>query len=92
MAWWKQLFRGKAGPSLEGLEYRVPFTLYSEDGKREAEVREFRDGRTYLVEREWVEGTTFRDRHSGKLVGPFSSPQDAEKFIVNTAWFCGLVT
>ena len=27
-----------------------------------AEVREFRNGKTYLAEREWVEGTTLNDR------------------------------
>jgi hypothetical protein len=34
-----------------------------------------------------VEGTTFSDRHSGNMVGPFASPADAEQFIVATAWF-----
>ena len=75
--------------SLDGLEYRVAFNLYSEDGKREVEVREFNNGRTYLVEREWVEGTTFEDRHSGRMVGPFPSPAAAENFVVGTRWFLG---
>jgi hypothetical protein len=74
---------------LKGAGFRIAFNLYSVDGKREVEVREFRDGRAYLVEREWVEGTTFRDRHSGRMVGPFVSTDAAEKFIVATAWFCG---
>lgn len=69
--------------------YKVAFKLYSEDGKREVEVREFSDGETYLVEREWVEGTTFNDRHEGRMVGPFDSPENAEKFIIATTWFCG---
>jgi hypothetical protein len=64
-------------------------TLYSLDGKRAAEVLEFRNGETYLDEREWSEGTTFKNRHSGSLVGPFASPEDAEKFIVATSWFRG---
>jgi hypothetical protein len=72
-----------------GVEYRVAFKLYSDDGKREVEVRKFSDGKTYLVEREWLEGTTFNDRHDGRMVGPFSSPEDAEMFIVATAWFRG---
>jgi hypothetical protein len=75
--------------SLEGQEYRCAFTLYSEDGKRAAEVLEFRNGETYLDEQEWLEGTTFKNRHSGSLVGPFVSPEDAEKFIVATPWFRG---
>jgi hypothetical protein len=85
MAWWSRLFRRKARSSLHGLEYRVACNLYSLDGKREAEVREFRNGETYLVEREWVEGTTFKDRHSGRMVGPFGSPTAAENFIVATS-------
>lgn len=75
--------------SLQGLEYRSAFTLYSVDGKRAAEGLEFRNGETYLDEQEWLEGTTFKNRHSGSLVGPFASPEDAEKFIVATSWFRG---
>ena len=74
---------------LQGQEYRIAFTLYSDDGKRAADVLEFRNGETYLDEQEWVEGTTFENRHSGRLVGPFASPADAENFIVATAWFRG---
>lgn len=48
-----------------------------------------RNGETYLVERERVEDTTFADRNPGRMVGPFSSPEAAEKFIVATPWFCG---
>ena len=75
--------------SLQGQEYRSAFTLYSVDGKRVAEVLEFRNGETYLDEQESLEGTTFKNRHSGSLVGPFASPEDAEKFIVATSWFRG---
>lgn len=75
--------------SLQGKEYRSTFTLYSADGKRAAEVLEFRNGEIYLDEKEWLEGTTFKNRHSGKLLGPFASPEDAEKFIVATPWFRG---
>jgi hypothetical protein len=74
---------------LKGLEYRSAFQLYSADGKRAVDVLEFRNGETYLDEQEWVEGTTFKNRHSGSLVGPFASPSDAEKFIVATPWFHG---
>ena len=72
-----------------GSEYRVAFSLYSKDGKREVEVREFRDGEAYLVERELVDATTFKDRHDGRMVGPFAPTDVAEKFIVATAWFSG---
>jgi hypothetical protein len=89
MVRWNQIFKRKTGSRLHGLNYGVAFKLYSKDGKREVEVREFGKGETYLVEREWVEGTTFNDRHSGSMVGPFASPEDAEKFIVATAWFVG---
>jgi hypothetical protein len=89
MAWWNQIFRRKTGSGLQGLDYKVAFKLYSDDGKREVEVREFSNGETYLVEREWVERTTFNDRHEGRMVGPFASTEDAEKFIVATAWFRG---
>ena len=74
---------------LQGQEYRSAFKLYSKDGKRAVDMLEFRNGETYLDEQEWVEGTTFKNRHSGSLVGPFASPADAENFIVATPWFRG---
>lgn len=43
--------------SLHGQEYRSAFILYSVDGKRAAEVLQFRNGETYLDEQEWFEGT-----------------------------------
>ena len=89
MAWWNQIFNRKTGSSLTGLEYKVVFKLHSEDGKRAVEVREFSNGETYLIERERGDGTTFKDRHEGRMVGPFASAGDAEKFIVATAWFRG---
>ncbi len=89
MKGWKQLFRRKAGEKLDGTTYRVTSTLYSGDGKRSAEVREFSNGKTYLLESEWVEGTTFEARHDGRLVGPFASPKLADRFVVATSWFNG---
>ncbi len=75
--------------ALQGQKYRSLFTLYSKDGKRSADVLEFESGKVYLDEAEWVEGTTFENRHGGNLVGPFASSEDAEKFIVATSWFNG---
>ncbi|HET6248289.1 MAG TPA: hypothetical protein VGF97_00020 [Rhizomicrobium sp.] len=74
---------------IQGQDYRSAFKLYSKDGKRAVDVMEFRNGETYLDEQEWVEGTTFANRHSGRLVGPFTSPEAAESFIVATPWFRG---
>ncbi len=65
------------------------FKLYSENAEREVEVRQFSNGQTYLVERDRIEGDAFEDRHTGRMVGPFASPKEAEKFIVATPWFCG---
>jgi hypothetical protein len=89
MRWWSQIFKWKTKSKLYGLEYTVAFKLYSQDGKREVEVREFSNRETYLVEREQVDGGAYNDRHSGRMVGPFASPEQAEKFIVATPWFCG---
>jgi len=89
MAWWKRLFKPATKTGLHGSEYQTSFTLYSEDAKRAAEVRVFANGETYLAESESVDGTTFVDRHLGRMVGPFKSPELAESFIVGTSWFCG---
>jgi hypothetical protein len=72
-----------------GARYRVPFTLYSLDGKRAAELREFENYQTYVLESELVEGTRYEERHGGSVVGPFKSPKHAERFIVATKWFNG---
>jgi hypothetical protein len=84
-----QLFRRATGSSLYGLEYRVAFKLYSLEGEREVEVLEFLNGKTYMIERERMDGGEYKARHSGGLVGPFASPEDAEAFIVATPWFNG---
>lgn len=69
--------------------FRVVATLYSRDGSRSAEVREFSSGETYLLESECIDSRTFIARHEGRLVGPFASPGAAERFIVTTPWFNG---
>ena len=89
MEWWDRLFRRRARASLAGTHFQTRQLLYSEDGKRKVEVREFDNGKTYLLESDWVEGDTFEDRHSGQMVGPFTSPTHAERFIVATPWFTG---
>ena len=89
MNWWKRLLGREPASPLHGIEFQSECTLYSSDGKRAAEVLAFANGETYLRESEWVEGTTFQDRHSGRLVGPFASPAAAEQFIVATTWFNG---
>jgi hypothetical protein len=75
--------------SLRGREYRSVVKLYSADGKRGVDVMEFDNGETYLDEMEWVEGTTFKNRHGDRLVGPFASPEEAKNFIIATPWFRG---
>jgi hypothetical protein len=89
MGWLDKFSKRKAKPSLLGQQYRSAFKLYSVDGKRAVDVLEFHHGEIYLDEQEWVEGTTFKNRHSGRLVGPFASPADGESFIVGTSWFSG---
>jgi len=74
---------------LRGREYRSACKLYSEDGVRAVDVLEFKGGETYLDEQERAEDGAFVNRHSGRLVGPFASPDEAEAFIVATSWFCG---
>ena len=89
MAWWNHLFKRKTKSPIAGVEYRVAFNLYSEDGKRGVEVHELRNGQAYFVEQEWVEGTTVRNRRPVEMKGPFVSPEDAERAAVATPWFCG---
>ncbi len=89
MTSWTRMFGRPTNKSADGGSYRVVSTLYSRDGKRSVELREFSKSETYLLESEWVDGTTFKERHAGKLVGPFGSPELAERFIVATSWFNG---
>jgi hypothetical protein len=89
MGWWGRFLRRRTASPSAGFEARAVFKLYSEDGRREAEVLELRDRKAYVIERDWVEGTMFKARHPGRPVGPFASVEAAEAFIVSTAWFCG---
>ena len=89
MNWWRRLLGARGNASLDRLTFRVPFTLYSEDGQRQAEVREFSNGQTYPLERERDEKGVIVARHSSSLVGPFRSPKAAQRFIVRTDWFAG---
>ena len=89
MAWWGMVFKRGDRPPLAGQAYRVAVSLFSKDGNRAAEVREFRSGEVYLLEQERVDETPFKDRHGGRLVGPFASAEEAERFIGATRWFRG---
>ena len=89
--WLYRLFGITSNKPIAGAEYRVTSTLYSFDGKRSAEIREFSHGGTYILEAESIESSSFKERHDGRLVGPFVSPKHAEQFIVSTDWFRGEV-
>lgn len=88
-AWRRRWVRRQSQRSLTGAEFRTVFKLCSEDGNRVAEVREFSDGATYLLESERGDSGLLEERHAGQMVGPFKSPADAERFIVSTVWFTG---
>ena len=74
---------------LYGQNYRVAFTLYDKECNRAVDVLEFENGEIYLDEKERVGETAFENRHSGRLVGPLASLEEAESFAVATAWFRG---
>ncbi len=86
---WLDLLFGKKSDPAEGDAYRVVSLLYSEDARRCVEVRKFAAGKTYIVERERGDAGAYIDRHGGAMVGPFGSPEEAERFIVATPWFTG---
>jgi len=67
--------------------YRIAFQLYSKDGARGVDVMEFEGGEVYLNEQERRETGDYENRHGGNLVGPFTSAEAAETFIVGTTWF-----
>ena len=85
MAWWPRVFQRTTLPN--GLEYRVTLQIYSQDGKRCSEVRMHRDGTAFFVDRECIDGTTFRDRGQGEEIGPFPSPKAAKAAAESRPWF-----
>ena len=87
MSWFGWLF-SRNGRRSES-DYTVAFELYNKNAKRGAQVRIYRDGRAYFVDREWVEGTTFKDRSGSALNGPYDTPVEAEKAAVSRPWFYG---
>ena len=89
MKWLRRFLGRSPHQSIAGRSYQVTSTLYSFDGNRSAELREFDTGQTYILEAERVENAEFTVRHGGALVGPFASPKAAERFIVSTSWFAG---
>ena len=89
MAWWNRVIARLNG-DLKGRKYRAYATLYNLDASRSAELLDFGRLRgTYIREQERTEDGSYMDRHDGRLVGPFTSPQAAESFIVATPWFTG---
>ena len=89
MAWWNKV-ASRLGGNLHGCKYRLSTTLYNLDTSRSAALLNFGFIRgTYVHEQELAEDGSYVDRHGGSLVGPFTSPKAAEKFIVATAWFAG---
>lgn len=86
---WLDLLFGKKADPAEGNAYRVTNLLYSDDAKRCVEVRKFAAGQTYIVEHDRGGDGAYVDRHGGAMVGPFGSPEEAERFIVATPWFRG---
>jgi hypothetical protein len=67
----------------------VAFCLHGKDGKRGVEVPVQRDGRAYFLDREWVDGTTFKDRGRGEEIGLYESAEAAEAAAVVRPWFTG---
>lgn len=88
MSWLDFLFGKKSEPA-EGDAYQVINLLYSEDAGRCVEVRKFAADKTYIIERERGDAGSYIDRHGRAMVGPFGSPEEAERFIVATPWFTG---
>ena len=67
MAWLERLFRRSGESTWIGPRFGPPSSSIARDGKRAAEVREFSNGQTYLLESEWVSGTTYEERHGGRM-------------------------
>ena len=89
MAWWNKI-AGRLGGNLHECHHRLSATLYNFDASRSAALLDFGFLRgTYVREQELAEDGSYVDRHSGSLVGPFTSPKAAERFVVKTAWFTG---
>lgn len=88
MGWWSRLLGRKSEAELRGARYRVAFIVYSPDGDRAAQVLHFAHGEAFLRECERIDGA-YVARHGGRLVGPFGSPEAAERYIVATPWFTG---
>ena len=89
VAWWNKVVARLDG-NLKRRKYRLTSTLYSLDASRSAALLDF--GLmlgTYINEQERTSDGSYVDRHCGRLVGPFTSPKAAERFIVATPWFTG---
>ena len=89
MAWLNRVVARIDG-SLKGRKFRISSTLYNLDASRSAAILDFGAIRgTYVREQERAPDGQYGDRHGGALIGPFTSPKEAETFILATPWFTG---
>ena len=83
--WWRRLiFRMKAKALPPDVAYAVPFTLYSINAVRAVQVRARRDGFAYFMPQVHVGDQKFEDQ--GDEVGPFDTPEDAERAAASGGW------
>ena len=80
----RQLFRLKAKSLPPNAAFLVPFTLYSINAERAVQVRVRRDGFTYFMPQVHVGGQIFENR--GSEIGPFDTPEDAERAAASGDW------
>ena len=74
----------KARSLSPNVAFAVPFTLYSVNAKRAVQVRVRRDGFAYFMPQVNVGDQKFEDK--GSEVGPFDTPEDAERAAASGDW------
>ena len=80
----RHLFRMKAKSLPRNVAFAVPFTLYSINAKRAVQVRARRDGFAYFMPQVHVGDQRFEDQ--GSEIGPFDTPEDAERAAASGGW------